>query len=60
MAALTTIYHYDNGDEFPVDWVITADAEQWQAGCTPWLEHAVTQGDNGSRISPSKGRFIQC
>ncbi len=31
MAALTTIYHYDNWDEFPVEWVITADADRAHA-----------------------------
>jgi pyruvate,water dikinase len=39
MAGFTTIYHYDNGDEFPVEWDDAEDAEQsywWDAQHTPF------------------------
>ena len=38
MAAFTTIYHYDNGDEFPVEWASAEDAGHsycWDAQHTP-------------------------
>ncbi len=39
MAAFTTTYHYDNGDEFPVEWAdtqIAAQAFWWNAQHTPF------------------------
>jgi pyruvate,water dikinase len=39
MASITTIYHYDNGDEFPVEWAEAEHAGQsyhWDAQHTPF------------------------
>ena len=70
MAGITTIYHYDNGDEFPVEWASADDAARaytWDAqhtpyACTPlssdYLEQGILQFKSGGTSQRPMPRFI--